>query len=1365
MPYSRFRCRVTGSNCSILLGILFIICLSASTLDAQSKVVSNPPAEALPDAADLVAWPVSGYPSYAKDSVINVGSWLFDAPAGKHGHVQPTADGSLIFADGTPARFWGTTLAFGATFPEKPAEIVRLADLIAAKGYNMVRFHHNDMAAKGLGYLQNNPKSNYLLEPSEIDRLDHLAAELYKRGIYVYLDLIDYRELLEEDGLDVPDFEALRKVNGNGWKGLFPHPAIVNAWKRAVSELLNHVNPYTNRRWGDEPGVVTIEIINENGLFWDWSFKLTDTMTTWHNQQWNQWLLKRYGSREKLDQAWTDHEGTYGLFANEDPKANTVFAPRLMPFNDWDRPYRSKTRGPARVNDYFAYLGQTAATFYQDATQHIRSLGFKGLIMGSHELYGPANQYAEIQDGRILGAHLYANGNTVFSARPGVTGSELDGVDLRVNNWFSNIPRVKVQGVPAVNGEWTGGTFTRRADVNLAVATISSYQNIQQSLHFSLAHRWRGEQMPNFDYTFRYIGYRKKIARSFSSLHDIPWMAVNRVIAPMFIRQDISRPKVRVHLACSAVDRAEQNLHAPGMGRGTGSIGGVALFMPMIHDVNNYFFDDVYDGDADVVITTGRSASGDYRKAKHAVILGDNPFNDPYHKKRDLALPARIIHPSVKTVALDKPVTMVFSDPWKTGEKLTFKTLEAAIQIASIPAGSSPIGISEDSRYTLGWINDRDVVLPSAAAFDAVTTDRQWLMRLYLHAAKRWGIPIADNSADNTWYSSDTGELTFDWGTGTLVINTPKTQGFSGLVGWREKNKTDNLASDIDVPYGNVLLSSADDKPLAQSQRMMLIATARMQNTDMQVGINKEGHMDVLKSGKAPTSVESLRGHVTITSDIASQLAVYALDRAGKRLGKVDTQINGKTLTIELSPKWQTIWFELATSKYTATGDETFTGFTTEVLPRQDKPEAPVLIDARELFIKQSSKPKTATPTDKPEGDIHFVAQSFESGKPPYAYVNAKAQTASDTEGKYALVTFGKVTQDWFGGFWSNLTSPQTASENCKGVVLVFKGDGTQPRDAFFTLTCKNGLKYKSKQINFIFENDQWHEVFLTADDFKLDKKSAKDQPNAPDTIDWQTVNRFDFGVVGPIMNQAAVGGFKRIEFILTKAADNGPLDLEKLTTMLPKCQTPSSGEIQIPLEQTGNIQADGIPDDKHWANAIGIHMDENHVPQWHFFGSHVVSGNRLHKEGAMFWMVATAKGLAILAHVDKGGQPIATEKEDWYNGDCVEIFSDVTNQGKKPTKQLFLAYSRPGSPFPAASDTGIQIGRSATDTGYLLEALIPWQAMGFKAMPTDTFGIEFQIDFARPTMGKVLQMTYGTGTNEAWSSAAHYLKAKLAAQ
>ncbi len=70
-------------------------------------------------------------------------SFLQDAPAGKHGHVR--ADGeSLVFADGTPARFWGTNLSAYALFERDKAAIARQARRISAMGFNLVRLHHHD---------------------------------------------------------------------------------------------------------------------------------------------------------------------------------------------------------------------------------------------------------------------------------------------------------------------------------------------------------------------------------------------------------------------------------------------------------------------------------------------------------------------------------------------------------------------------------------------------------------------------------------------------------------------------------------------------------------------------------------------------------------------------------------------------------------------------------------------------------------------------------------------------------------------------------------------------------------------------------------------------------------------------------------------------------------------------------------------------------------------------------------------------------------------------------------------------------------------------------------------------------------------
>jgi len=1337
----------------------------------EAQIPTVPPGDSLPDSSDLIAWPVKGYPVFDPASVVNTGAWLFDAPAGKHGFVEAQPDGQLAFADRTPVRFWGTTLVFGATFPDKPEEIATLVDAIAASGYNLVRFHHNDTPGNGLGYLQENPKSNSLLEPQMMDRLDRMAAELFKRGIYVYFDFCDSRPLLSEDGID--DLRGATDFKDGGWKGLFPHPKIVEAWKRAVTSLLTHKNPYTGRTWGEEPGVASIEIINENGLFWDWSFKINPAIQKWHDVQWNQWLLKKYGTRENLDKQWTDQDDAKGLYEAEDPAQGTVFAPPMGPLLEWDRPYHSKTRGAARVNDFYAFLAESATAFYRDASKHIRSYGFKGVIVGSHELEGPINQYAEVQGTGAIAAHLYATGLPAWNARPTVRGQVTEGVDVKTRNWFSNIPRVKIQGAPGINGEWTGGTQMYRADVNVAVAAITSFQRLTESLHFAYAQRWTRVPMPDYNAIFSFLAYENKIGLAYTSLHDEPWMMVNRICSPIFIRRDFAAAHTKAEIGFSAEDRFEQNLHALGRSGGSATIGDAATFLPILHDVECTFFDTVYQGDADVVFMTGRTASGDYSHAKHAVIVGDNPWCDRYHKHRDLGAPARFVNPGVKIDNLKTPTTFTVSWPYDKERALSFDALEGVVELGSIPPGAQPIGKSADGKYTLGWLDDRFLVLPNGRAFQTKDGDLQWFYRMYLAAAKRWKIDTGDNSADAMFYQSDTKQLTVDWGSGTLIIDTPRSQGFSGFMGWRPTNATANLNCTIDSPYGNVLITSADGKDLGESHRLLLVATGRTENTGEEMAENKDGVMAITKVGKAPLFLEALRGHVAFSSNLASTLTVYALDQEGRRLGKVDSTVKDNRLDFTLSPKWGTGWFEISTPEIAGPGTPLAVGQTWpgEEKPRVNPPQAPAMIGLGD-FWKKANGPRAidlvttaAVPQDK---GARFIGKDFADGKPAVPYKNAKVSLVTDpATGPVLDAQFGCQEKDYFGGFFAMLTAPPDIGPGeCTGFGFTFKGGGSMPREGFLTVKAGD-VAYKSKPLASIFENDQWQDVLLSADDFTLQQPDK--HPGAPAHPDWSKVDRVDFGCVATPLTQASSGQFGPFFFLMKSEATSGSRPTDKAQTEdaihvpLPSPQVPPMGKIEIPYFPDATIKADGTLAEPEWKKSYGLTMDEGHVPAWNFFGSHVVSGHRANGEGANFWLYATKAGLVVMVEIQKG-QPdvVPGSGGQWYNGDCVEVFTDPEGKGGKPAKQIFLAYAQPGLDRPGVNGGDAEIGRAKLTKGYVLETLLPWGTLGFTGVPTGEFGLEFQIDFAAAGLGRQLQMTYGTGTNDAWVRSDHYLKVQL---
>ena len=154
----------------------------------------------------------------------------------------------------------------------------------------------------------------------------------------------------------------------------------------------------------------------------------------------------------------------------------------------------------------------------------------------------------------------------------------------------------------------------------------------------------------------------------------------------------------------------------------------------------------------------------------------------------------------------------------------------------------------------------------------------------------------------------------------------------------------------------------------------------------------------------------------------------------------------------------------------------------------------------------------------------------------------AVLEKADDGETPETLrVQFGKVNDNWFGGFWLPVTFPQgaTAAE-CAGFGFHFKGDGTLPRECYLSLKAANGAAYRSRNLRELFKQTQWSDVVLGAKDFELDADYVKSHPeqakNYSGTPDWATVNRMDFACVGPLMNEAPVGKFTSFFFALKGA-------------------------------------------------------------------------------------------------------------------------------------------------------------------------------------------------------------------------------------
>ena len=209
------------------------------------------------------------------------------------------ADGAHFYRAGKRVRLWGVNLSFGANLPTHE-DAPFIAARLAAAGVNSIRCHHMDTSRWPRGLW--NSRDGKTIEPEALDRLDFFIDQLARHGICVNLNLHVGRS--HSQYLDLPE------VNRNYDKisNIFT-PALINAQKKFARELLGRVNPYRKVRYADDPAIAIVEITNENSFFM-WSGEETlRTLPTYYadilQKKFNAWLKQKYGSDEKLREAWS----------------------------------------------------------------------------------------------------------------------------------------------------------------------------------------------------------------------------------------------------------------------------------------------------------------------------------------------------------------------------------------------------------------------------------------------------------------------------------------------------------------------------------------------------------------------------------------------------------------------------------------------------------------------------------------------------------------------------------------------------------------------------------------------------------------------------------------------------------------------------------------------------------------------------------------------------------------------------------------------------------------------------------------------------------------------------------------------------
>ena len=154
---------------------------------------------------------------------------------------------------------------------------------------------------------------------------------------------------------------------------------------------------------------------------------------------------------------------------------------------------------------------------------------------------------------------------------------------------------------------------------------------------------------------------------------------------------------------------------------------------------------------------------------------------------------------------------------------------------------------------------------------------------------------------------SDTGELTRDWKRGIQTIDTPRTQAVVGWVGGEEL-RTRDASFAVETKKAAVVLSSIDDRPLAESEFILVTAVART--------IPSPGN-------KAPLLSEPVRCRITLRSRLADPV-LLAIGPSGRVVGRPALGRRGDTLTFRIPAARGTHWYVLKSAR--SGGRSTSTG-------------------------------------------------------------------------------------------------------------------------------------------------------------------------------------------------------------------------------------------------------------------------------------------------------------------------------------------------------------------------------------------------------------------------------------------------------
>ena len=391
--------------------------------------------------------------------------------AGENGFV--TARDGKFFLGGhrDPVRFWAVNGPPSSV--KDPAELRRVARSLAARGVNLVRIHGAVFTSAG------EP------DPAKVQHVIDIVEAMKLEGIYSHASI--YFPLWFRPKADLawlPGYDGKK----HPFATLMFNSQFQARYRDWWTALLTTPGARSGKKLIDEPALMGAELQNEDSFFF-WTFNeqnIPEPQLQILESLFTDWAKRKHGSIENALAAWNN------LKVKRDSDTRLGFRPLWNMANE-------KT---ARDKDTAAFLLELQTRFYTESSQHLRKLGFKGLITVSNwataspEVFGPLEKLS-YTTGDFIDRHGYFAGfhkgeNSEWSIRDGHTFAHRSA--LRFEPVQPGKPRLFVHPVmdphyanmPSMISETT---FTRpnrfRSEAPLYFAVYGALQDTDAIVHFA----------------------------------------------------------------------------------------------------------------------------------------------------------------------------------------------------------------------------------------------------------------------------------------------------------------------------------------------------------------------------------------------------------------------------------------------------------------------------------------------------------------------------------------------------------------------------------------------------------------------------------------------------------------------------------------------------------------------------------------------------------------------------------------------------------------------------------------------------------------------------------------------------------------